>query len=113
MNRRRELIEQYKEIKIEAGVYCIRNTQNGKCFVGSTPNLKSLSGKQFSLNAGSDLNRKLQQEWKEYGEDTFEIEVLELLKKEDSPYFDAKDALKKLEQVWLERLQPFGDKGYN
>lgn len=30
MNRRQELNQMYKEIKIEAGVYQIRNTKNGK-----------------------------------------------------------------------------------
>ncbi|MBE0343586.1 GIY-YIG nuclease family protein, partial [Paenibacillus sp. 28ISP30-2] len=35
-----------------------------------------------------------------------------LLKKKDSEFFDVKDALAKLEQIWLDRLQPYGEKGY-
>ncbi|MFB5267914.1 GIY-YIG nuclease family protein [Paenibacillus enshidis] len=112
MNRRKELVEQYKEVKIEAGVYCIRHKKTGKLFISSTPNLKSLNGKRFELNMGSSRNAALQADWSRDGEDAFEIDVLEVLKKPESGYFDAKDALEKLEKAWLDRLQPYGDKGY-
>lgn len=81
MNRRKELVQQYMEIKTEAGIYCIRNTHNGKIFVAGTPNLKSLNGRRFELQMGTCQNQQLQREWNEYGEDAFEFEVLELLKK--------------------------------
>ncbi|WP_339275693.1 DUF2087 domain-containing protein [Paenibacillus sp. FSL W8-0426] len=113
MNRRKELQEQAKEVKIEAGIYCIRNERNGKVFVDSTPNLKTINGQKFMLQMGTHLNRQLQAEWKEYGEQAFTIEVLEVLKKEDNPYFDAKDALAKLLKRWMEQLEPYGDKGYH
>ncbi|MEC0180513.1 GIY-YIG nuclease family protein [Paenibacillus peoriae] len=112
MNRRKELVQQYMEIKTEAGIYCIRNTHNGKMLVASTPNLKSLNGRRFELQMGVSKNKQLQQEWNEYGEDAFEFEVLDILKKKDSEFFDVKDALAKLEQTWIDRLQPYGDKGY-
>lgn len=113
MNRRKELQEQAKEVKIEAGIYCIRNERNGKVFVDSTPNLKTINGQKFMLQMGTHLNRQLQAEWKEYGEQAFTIEVLEVLKKEDNPYFDTKDALAKLLKRWMEQLEPYGDKGYH
>lgn len=113
-NRREELKQLAKEIKTEAGVYQIRNKENGKRYVASTPNLKSLNGQQFMLNMGSHRNRRLQEEWKEYGEEAFEIEVVEKLKiPEGNIFFDVKDALKKLEASWLEKLQPYGENGYN
>lgn len=58
-------------------------------------------------------NRGLQEEWNQFGKEAFEISVLEKLKKKDDPYFNGKEALGKLEEKWLEELQPFGDKGYN
>lgn len=113
-NRREELKQLAKEIKTEAGVYQIRNKENGKRYVASTPNLKSLNGQQFMLNMGSHRNRRLQEEWKQYGEDAFAIEVVEKLKiPEGNAFFDVKDALKKLEASWLEKLQPYGENGYN
>lgn len=113
-NRREELKQLAKEIKTEAGVYQIRNKENGKRYVASTPNLKSLNGQQFMLNMGSHRNRRLQEEWKQYGEDAFAIEIVEKLKiPEGNAFFDIKDALKKLEASWLEKLQPYGENGYN
>ena len=113
-NRREELKQLAKEIKTEAGVYQIRNKENGKRYVASTPNLKSLNGQQFMLNMGSHRNRRLQEEWKQYGEDSFAIEVVEKLKvPEGNLFFDVKDALKKLEASWIEKLQPYGENGYN
>jgi hypothetical protein len=55
----------------------------------------------------------LQQEWREFGAEAFVFEVLEVLEKKEDGYFDIKDALKKLEAEWVERLQPFGERGYN
>jgi len=65
------------------------------------------------LNAGTNTNKTLQKEWNEYGEDAFVFEVLEILKEKKDGYFNAKDELKKLEEKWLDRLQPYGEKGYN
>ncbi|MFD0870445.1 MULTISPECIES: GIY-YIG nuclease family protein [Paenibacillus] len=111
--RKKQLAEQYKEMKIEAGVYQIKNTKNGKLFISSTPNLKSLNGKRFALNNGTDVHKELQKEWTEYGEEAFEIEVLETLKPKENVYYDTKDELAKLEEKWIDKLQPFGERGYH
>ncbi len=113
MDRKKELIKQYKETKTEAGVYHIKNTVNGKVFVVATPNLKTINGRLMELRMGSYTNKKLQEEWNEYGENAFVIEVLEILEEPEEGFFDKKDELKKLEKKWLKKLQPFGEKGYN
>lgn len=114
MSRRQELLEQYKESKIEAGVYCITNTKNRKMFVGTTPNLRSLNGKIFGLNLGSDPNKALQKDWTAYGEEAFELQILEIAKQDDSGIRRSlKDVLAKLELKYLEQLQPYGESGYN
>lgn len=41
MNKRKELIEEYKQIKIYMGVAQIKNQINGKIFIDSYPNLKN------------------------------------------------------------------------
>ncbi|QMV44677.1 GIY-YIG nuclease family protein [Cohnella cholangitidis] len=110
---RAKLIEQYKDIPIEAGVYQIRNTVNGKLLVDKTHNLKSLNGRSMSLNLGTDKNKSLQKEWKEFGADAFVMEVLEVLKPNDNPFVDPRDELKKLAEQWIDKLQPFGDRGYH
>jgi hypothetical protein len=113
MERKEELKQLYKESKTQAGVYQIKNTKNQKIFIGSTMNLKTLNGKRFELKMGSHKNKLLQNEWNEYGEDAFVFEVLEVLEKKETGYFDAKDELAKLEAKWLEKLQPYGERGYN
>ncbi|WP_145325749.1 DUF2087 domain-containing protein [Paenibacillus xylanexedens] len=113
MDRRKELQEQAKEVKTEAGVYQIRNERNGKVYIDSTLNLKTINGQRFMLQMGSHLNRRLQAEWNEYGENAFVIEVLETLKQDDNPYYDPKDALTKCLNRWFEQLEPYGDQGYH
>lgn len=113
MDRKKELKQIYKETPVEAGVYQIKNTQNEKIFIGSTPNLKTLNGLKFMLQNDGHKNKELQDEWKQYGEDAFTFEILEKLKKKDEPYFNAKEALRELEEKWLEQLQPYGEHGYN
>lgn len=113
MNRKKELKMQYKETKIQGGVYQIKNTINGKVFIGSTLNFKTLNGRKFELEMGVNTNKLLQKEWNEYGKDHFIIEELEILKVKEDQYFDAKRELKKLEDKWLNELQPYGERGYH
>jgi hypothetical protein len=110
---RNELKRLYKETKTEAGVFQIKNTVNQKVFVDSTRNLKTMNGQKFMLEMGSHMNQQLQQEWRQYGPDAFVFEVMEVLEIKEDEYIDPKDALKKLEQKWLEKLQPYGERGYN
>jgi hypothetical protein len=110
---RSELKRMAKEIKTEAGIFQIRNTRNGKLFVEMTRNLKTINGQLFSLQTGGHPVKQLQQEYDEMGAEAFVVEVLELLEKPETGYFDERDALKKLKQRWLDQLQPYGERGYN
>jgi len=58
-------------------------------------------------------NREQQQDWDELGPDQFAFEVLEVVQVQDDANFNLKDELTLLEQIWLEKLQPFGERGYN
>lgn len=113
MDRKKELKEQYKEIKTEAGVYQVRNLQSQKVYVEATPNLKTINGKIMQLNGGLHKNKELQEEWKQFGQEAFAFEVLEVLKEKEEGYFDKQGELKKLEAKWLEKLQPYGERGYH
>jgi len=114
MDRKKELKLQYKESAVDAGVYQIKNTINQKILVGSTKNLKTLNGIKFMLETnGYTTNKELQKEWNQYGNEAFIIEVLEVLKKSEEPYFNEKEALLALEEKWLEKIQPYGERGYN
>lgn len=114
LDRRAELKQQYKEIKTEAGVYQIKNQKTGKILIESTLNLKTINGRRIELERGTHRNRLLQEEIRQFGPYAFTFEVLEVLeKKEDDEFFDVRGALKKLEEKWVEKLKPFGDRGYH
>jgi hypothetical protein len=111
--QRKQLLEQYKEIKIEAGVYQIKNTVNNKVFIDVTPDLRSLNGKTFTLVMGTHVNKLLQNDWNEFGQEAFVVEALEVLKPSENQYVELKDELKKLKDIWLKKLLPYGERGYH
>ncbi|WP_374713573.1 DUF2087 domain-containing protein [Symbiobacterium terraclitae] len=113
VDRRKELKRLAREAKTEGGVFQVRNSKNGMVWIGVTPNFRSLNGHRFQLEMGSHKCRELQQAWNEFGPDAFVFEPLETLEEPETGYFDRDDALKKLKRKWLEKLQPFGDRGYN
>ena len=114
MDRKRELKQQYKETPVEAGIFQIKNVQNNKIYIGSTKNLKTLNGIKFMLeNNGFTTSKALQAEWKQFGKEVFTFELLEKLKKNDDPFVTEKEALAELEDKWLEKVQPYGERGYN
>ncbi|MFC5407082.1 GIY-YIG nuclease family protein [Cohnella soli] len=111
-NRRKELQEAYKEIKIYMGVIQIKNVTNGKIYLASYPNLKNKWLMiQAQLDMGRFANLELQKDWKELGAGAFEYEVLE--QKVIDDITDMKWELKVVLKPWLERLRPYEDKGYN
>ncbi|TDF99458.1 GIY-YIG nuclease family protein [Paenibacillus piri] len=111
-NKRRELQEEYKQLKTYMGAIQIINKANGKIYVASYPNLKNKwVTLQGQLDMGRFANSQVQKDWKELGADAFAYEVLE--EKETEGVSDVRWELKQMEKRWLEKLQPFGDRGYN
>lgn len=114
MISRKEINREYKERRKPAGVFQIKNIANSKVLLGSSLNLEGpLNSHKFMLTIGSHRNKMLQKEWNEYGQDKFVFEILEVVKAKDDPDFNLDDELTLLEEIWLEQLQPFGEKGYN
>jgi hypothetical protein len=111
---RAEIRRAYKEMPRQAGVFQIKNLKNGKVLLGSSTNLHGpLNKHRFGLTIGRHDNQALQADWNLYGRDAFVFEILDAFEPKDEPGFSVEDELTLLEQIWLERLQPFGDKGYN
>ena len=111
---RQDIKREFKERKKSAGVFQVKNTVNGKVFLGSSLNLEGqLNSHKFKLSLGQHRNKELQKEWNEYGPDKFEFEILEVVKGNEDPNFNLNDELTLLEQIWIEKLQPFGERGYN
>src|SRR4030042_6570828 len=111
---RKDIKREYKERRRSAGVFQVRNKANGKVLLGSSLNLEGpLNAHKFMLTIGRHRNDMLQKEWNEFGADQFAFEILEVVKAKDDPDFNLSDELELLEQIWLEKIQPFGERGYN
>jgi group I intron endonuclease len=111
---KKRLIREYKETRRPMGVYQVRNTVNGKVLIGVSVDLPSMLNRQQSqLRMGGHPNRELQKDWAEYGPDAFEFEILDTLTPPEDPNYVPKNDLKALEELWLDKLSPFGDRGYN
>jgi group I intron endonuclease len=113
MNRK-TLTREYKEGRRPMGVYQIRNTVNGKVLVGTSVDLPSIINRHKSeLRLGGHRNRGLQKDWAEFGPEAFEFEVLDTLTPPERPDYDPKSDLRALEELWLDKLSPFDERGYN
>jgi hypothetical protein len=97
-----------------SGVFQVKNLANGKVLLGSSLNLEGpLNKHRFMLQINSHPNKELQKDWNEFGPDQFTFEILETVPVKEDPNFNLKDELTLLEEIWLEKLQPFGERGYN
>lgn len=104
--RRKELIEQFKQMKPDMGIFWIRSKQSNKFFLETSQNLKGkMNSIRFQLDAGAHPNQELQSEWKKLGEDHFHFEILETLKYDkDETKTDYSEELAILKLMWEEKL---------
>lgn len=87
------------------GIYKITCTSNKRFYIGSAVNLRYRKNRHFSmLRQNIHHNLHLQHAWSKYGEQAFTFEVLELV---------LPMSLTAREQYWLNKLKPFGKKGFN
>ena len=114
MKTHKEMKQEYKLYKPSKGVYQIKNKKNGKVLIGSSTDLKAIWNRQRTqLNFGSHPNKELQGEWSKYGEELFEFEIIAVIKEKDNEEKDYKREVKELEELFMEEIQPFGEKGYH
>jgi hypothetical protein len=111
---RKSLIRAYKETPRPMGVYRIHNTRDDRSLVGRSVDLPAiLNRERVALRFGNHPNAALQRDWATLGPDAFVFEVLDTIKApDDQPDYDATEDLRVLEELWVERLQPFGERGY-
>ncbi|TCP53282.1 hypothetical protein EV586_10615 [Tumebacillus sp. BK434] len=113
--RRAKLKQEYLNTPKKMGIFQIRNLVNGKIFLGSSPNLPGKENSVlFQLRMGSHYNKALQQEYQEFGADNFVFEtVAEIKHREEATQEEYKQELEDLLELWMEELQPYGDRGYH
>ncbi len=109
-----KLKKESKELKTPIGVYQIRNTVNGKVFIGTAKNVPGkLNGHQFTLKTGTHINKELQEEYNRHGAESFVFEMLDELKYKEDPDYRYEEELKFPDVAWIEKkLQPAGKTEY-
>jgi hypothetical protein len=111
---KKRLKQEYKQNPRPMGVFLIRNMVNEKVFVGVSLDLAGIINRhKFQLTMGGHPNTRLQGEWNEYGSESFAFEILDQLNPQDKPDVDYREDLAFLEDLWLEKLQPYDERGYN
>jgi hypothetical protein len=82
--------------------------------VGTSLNLPAILNRhRAQLSMGGHVNAALQSDWNRLGADAFAFEVLDTLEPKDTPGYDPTDDLRVLEGLWLDRLSPYDERGYN
>ena len=115
MDRKKELKEQYKQMKTEMGIFIVQNKVNNKYLLVTTQNLHGMINRvRFQLNSGGHPNRELQKEWKEFGEKNFDIRILEKLAYDkDESKTDYSEELRIMDIIWSEKQSYKNMEAYN
>jgi hypothetical protein len=111
---KKRLKKEYRETPRPMGVFLIRNVTNDKVFLGAGLDLGgTMNRHKFQLTKGNHPNQRLQGDWNELDGSSFAFEILDQITPRADPAFDSKAELEFMEKLWLQELQPFGDRGYN
>ena len=88
------------------GIYAIKNTANGKIYIGSACDIeRRWKVHRSDLSLGRHHSKPLQRAWKKYGPDAFAWIVLEIV--------ESIDVLIDREQDWIDGAECCAPRGYN
>ena len=97
----------YKEYPKLSGIYMIKNTQSNKVYIGSSININNrIKRHYYELKKGVHSNKHLLKSFIKYGEDYFEVHVLEKYEK------IIHDDLLKVEIDYINKFDSYNN-GYN
>jgi hypothetical protein len=109
---KKQMIKEYKQTPPSMGVYIIKNQQSDHIFIGSSMDLDKIINRHlFELRLKSHQNKKLQEEWNQYGKAQLDFQIVEKIKPEEEVILDNselvkyKPKIKKLEEKWIEKYK--------
>lgn len=105
--RKKELLQQYKEMKPEMGVYMFKSIKTNTVYLGCDKNIKAtINGDRFKLKLNSHRCKKLQADWNENKEENFEVSIVEILPYDnDENKVDYSEDLKILREMCKDRFE--------
>ena len=104
----------YQQSHRPMGIWAIRNLVNDKVLLGAALNLPGrLNRHKVELRMGGHKCQALQNDWNALGSERFTFEILDEISPRPDPAYDYRADLLLLEDMWLENLAPYGEKGYN
>lgn len=110
----KQLKKDYQQTPRAIGVFLIRNNLNDKVFLAAGINLPGLINRhRFQLNHDGHPCKQLQADWNELGSNNFAFEIVDELSPRAGAEVDYRAEVTQMEDLWLEKLKPFGERGYN
>ncbi len=101
IKRKKELLAAYHDRRPEMGVIAFRCGATDETFLTAATDIAAKFNRiRFQLSAGSCPNKRLQELWKQYGEDAFELRVVKRLEYDD-PKEDHTEELETLCELCL------------
>ena len=105
MDRRKELKEEYRQMKPAMGVLAIQSTITHKYYLEGSIDLKSAINRVlFQLKWGGHPNKELQRDWNEWGQEHFTVGVIDELPYAENQT-DYHDDIAELQSIWEEKLR--------
>lgn len=108
--RRKALLAAYKTRTVIGGIYRLVNTENGLYYLQSTDDMQATRNWFESCRIFGDCTLPpIQEDWRKYGMDAFQLEELDLLeKKETQSRQEFQKDLKALLELWSDQLPSEG-----
>ncbi len=101
-SQKKALAEEWKNRRPEMGVISLRCRETGETFLGTAKDTKAgFNSIRAKLSGGLHPNKRLQELWKQYGEEGFQLSVAAVLEYED-PAEDHTEELETLRALCLE-----------
>lgn len=105
MKSKKELKDEYKQKKPNAGVFQIKNNKSGMILIEASSDIQSKWNRhRTELKFGSHRNKILQKDWNELGEESFIFSVLSKLEVKDDEDFDLNSEVILLRELIEEEL---------
>lgn len=117
-SEKKKLIETYKNTQHPMGVFCIIKKvpieNDPRVYIQTAINFKAnFNSAKMKLNSNFHPNKELQKDWSTYGEEAFEVKILEeLAYSDDVPNADYSEELEILKLLWEDKFKADGIRLY-